>query len=160
MSYQVNIQVAEAWVEAPLRRFVDDSRVQIAVLMHPSGQVLGQLGFSRSSDVMTACALAAAINASSAELGRQLEGKPFGGMHFAGRQRQIFLGLTPTSRGGLLLLSVFDESSSLGLVQVFFDEFRERLAGSVPVVETPPEALAADFEGDLNRNLAALFGKT
>jgi hypothetical protein len=155
----VNVQVAEPWVEAPLRQFLDDARVRIAVLMHPSGQVLGQSGFARSQDVMTACALAAAINASAGELGRQLDGKPFNGLHYAGSTQQLFLGGIATPRGGLLLLTVFDDSSSLGLVQIFFDEFRQRIAKDAPAHEATGPALAENFEGDLNRNLAALFGK-
>lgn len=155
----MNVQVAEPWVEAPLRQFLDDARVRIAVLMHPSGQVLGQSGFARSQDVMTACALAAAINASAGELGRQLDGKPFGGLHYAGKAQQLFLGGVATSRGGLLLLTVFDDASSLGLVQVFFDEFRQRIAKDAPANEATGPTLAENFEGDLNRNLAALFGK-
>jgi len=66
----VRLTVAANWVEAPLKAFVDDARVQLAVLLHPTGQVLGQFGFARSVDVMTACALASATHASSAELGR------------------------------------------------------------------------------------------
>ena len=155
----MNVQVSEPWVEAPLRQFLDDARVRIAVLMHPSGQVLGQSGFGRSTDVMTACALAAAINASAAELGRQLDGKPFGGLHYAGQSQQLFLGGVPTARGGLLLLTVFDESSSLGLVQVFFEEFRQRIKAVAPADDPSGGALATDFEGELNRNLAALFGR-
>jgi hypothetical protein len=153
------MQTAESWVSGPLRQFLDDARVRVAVLMNASGQVLGQAGFTRSTDVMSACALAAAINATSAELGRQLEGKPFEGVHVAGRQQQVHLGVAPTPRGGLLLLSVFDEHTSLGLVQVFFEEFRTRIAAAAPPVDASAPRLAADFESDLNRNLAALFGR-
>jgi hypothetical protein len=155
----MTVQAAEAWVDAPLRTFLDDSRVRVAVLMHPSGQVLAQSGFGHASDVMTACALAAAINASAAELGRQLDGKPFAGLHFAGRAQQIFLGVVPGVRGGLLLLAVFDDTTSLGLVQIFFEEFRARIVAGAPPDVPAGQALQADFEGDLNRNLAALFGR-
>jgi hypothetical protein len=155
----VKLSVAENWVEAPLKQFVDEARVQLAVLLNPSGQVLGQFGFARSVDVMTACALAAATTASSAELGRQVNGKPFAGLHYAGRVRQIFLGHVATATGSLILLTVFDDESSLGLVQVFFAEFCASLATIVP--EEPPvsPALAEDFERELNRNLAVMFGR-
>jgi predicted regulator of Ras-like GTPase activity (Roadblock/LC7/MglB family) len=153
------VQAAEPWAEAPLRQFIDDARVRIAVLMQPSGQVLAQAGFARATDVMSACALASAINASSSELGRQLEGKPFSGLHVAGREHQVFLGRAPSARGDLLLLCVFDSTTSLGLVQVFFDEFRVRLAALGPAEAIAPPRLSADFEADLNRNLAALFGR-
>jgi hypothetical protein len=43
----VRLTVAANWVEAPLKQFVDEARVQLAVLLHPTGQVLGQFGFAR-----------------------------------------------------------------------------------------------------------------
>lgn len=156
----MTLHAAEPWVEPPLRQFIDDARVRIAVLLHPSGQVLAQSGFLKPADVMTACALAAAINASAGELGRQLDGKAFGGVHYAGREREIFLGVVPTRRGDLLLLAVFNDETSYGLVQLFFEEFRDRLAKAAPEEPEGRSALAQDFEGELNRNLAALFGRT
>ena len=110
----MRLSVAENWVEAPLKRFVDDARVQLAVLLNPTGQVLGQFGFASSVDVMTACALAAATTASAAELGRQVDGKPFTGLHFAGKVRQIFLGQVPMGSGSLILLTVFDDERLAG----------------------------------------------
>ena len=151
--------VAEQWVEAPLRRFVDDARVQLAVLLNPSGQVLGQFGFTSSIDVMTACALAAATTASSAELGRQVDGRPFSGMHYAGTIRQIFLGQVPVGAGSVILLTVFDDESSLGLVRLFFAELCANLAAAVPAAAPAAPALARDFEWELRRNLAVMFGR-
>ncbi|HVE78800.1 MAG TPA: hypothetical protein VNA89_08060 [Gemmatimonadaceae bacterium] len=153
--------VVEAWVEEPLKRFVDDARVRLALLLHPSGQVMAQYGFTRAIDVMSACALAAAIHASAAELGKQLEGRPFSGLHHAGRERQIFLAEARTARGAFVFLTVFDQASSLGLVNLYFAEFRQHLADAAPepdATEAAP-ALAANFERDLNRNLAVLFGR-
>jgi hypothetical protein len=155
----MKLSVAENWVEAPLRQFVDDARVRLAVLLNPSGQVLGQLGFASSVDVMAACALAAATTASSAELGRQVDGKPFSGLHYAGKTRQIFLGHVPMRAGTLILLTVFDDESSLGLVQLFFAEFCARMAAVVPAEAPAAPALAEDFERELNRNLARMFGR-
>ena len=109
-------RVAEAWVEAPLQRFVDDARVQFALLLHPSGQVLGQFGFTRAVDVMAACALGAAIHASAGALGKELDGHPF-------------------------------------------RELRDALQQAAPpAVESGP-ALDGNFESDLNRSLAVLFGR-
>ena len=156
----MRLSVVASWVEFPLKQFVDDARVEIAVLLHPAGQVLGQYGFARSIDVMTACALASAIHASSSELGRQLEGTPFSALHYTGRDRQIFLGAIPAQGGTLLLLAVFDRESSLGLVQLFLEEFKTRVAAAAPrPTADQPLELAEDFERDLNRNLAQLFGR-
>jgi hypothetical protein len=155
----MKLQVAADWVEAPLKAFVGDARAEIAVLLHPTGQVLGQFGFARSVDVVTACALGAAIHASSGELGKQLDGKPFTVMHYAGPHKQIFLAPVPIDGGTLLLLTVFDEESSLGLVQLFFKEFCTALATVAPQWKGAEAALAGDFESELNKNLAAMFGR-
>lgn len=155
-----SIAVTESWAETPMRAFVDDARVQLALLLHPSGQVLGQHGFAKRMDVMSACALAAAIHASASELGRLVDGKPFHGMHYAGKKKQLFLGLAETKRGPYLLLTVFDENASLGLVQLYFGEFRVRLADASPEPVGDSTPLNEHFEGELNRNLAALFGRS
>lgn len=155
----MSVAVVEGWVEGPLKQFVDEARVLLALLLHPSGQVLAQHGFTRAVDVMSACALAAGMFASAGELGRMLEGRPFAGLHHAGRTRQIFLGQAETPRGPYIFLTVFDAGSSLGLVQLYFEEFRARLAAATPPPERQEPVLAEDFESDLNRNLAVLFGR-
>lgn len=156
----MSITTVEPWVEPPLRRFLDEARTVLALLLHPSGQVVAQFGFTRAVDVMSACALAAAIHASSGELGRQLEGRPFRGLHHAGLDRQLYLAEARTPRGSYILLTVFDQESSLGLVSLYFDEFCRELAAAAPPPAPPAKpVLEVDFERDLNRNLAALFGR-
>jgi hypothetical protein len=152
-------QAAEAWVEVPLQRFVNDARVLFALLMHPTGQVLGQYGFTRAVDVMAACALGAAIHSSAAQLGRELGGRPFRELHHAGRAREIFLAEANAGGRSFVFLAVFDGESSLGLVQVYFREFCARLGEVAPAATREPPAPAASFERDLDRNLAALFGR-
>jgi hypothetical protein len=147
------------WAEAPLRRFVDDARVQLAILLHPSGHALAQVGFQQRLDVQTACALSAAINASAEHLGRMVDGTPFRGLHYAGTGRQIYLGQVPVTGGPLLVLAVFDAESSLGIVQLYLKELQAQVAVVAPEPETGSHALAEDFEGELNRNLSQLFGR-
>jgi hypothetical protein len=156
----VKIAAVESWVERPLQSFVDDARVRIALLLHPSGQVVAQAGFTRRMDVMTACALAAASQATSRELGRYVDGKPFRGLHYAGPDKQLFLGSIDTRAGGFICLTVFDEESSLGLVRMYFEDLTRDLAAAAPAAtETGTPVLAVDFEADLNKNLAMLFGR-
>ena len=154
------ISVVEVWIEAPLRTFVDETGVELALLLHPNGQVLAQHGFARAVDVMTACALAAGIHATSGELGRYVDGKPFQGLHHAGVSRQIFLAEARSPRGAYIFLTVFGQESSIGLVRLYFDEFVAALAlAAPPDAPSAAPALAEHFEQDLNRNLAALFGR-
>lgn len=125
----------------------------------PNGQVLGQFGFTRAVDVMAACALGAAIHASAGQLGRELDGHPFRELYHAGRERQIYIAEAPTARGALVLLTAFDGESSLGLVQVYFRALRDALVSATPPIEESGPALDGNFEHDLNRSLAALFGR-
>jgi hypothetical protein len=156
----MQMTVVEAWIEEPLKRFVVDAGAELALLLHPSGQVLAQHGFARSVDVMSACALAAGIHASSGELGRMLDGRPFRGLHHSGRTRQIFLAEALSPRGAFVFLTVFGPESSLGLVRLYFEELVAGLTSAAPPLEAAPgPALAEHFERDLNRNLAVLFGR-
>ncbi len=156
----MNTMVVESWIEAPLEEFVRESGVELALLLHPNGQVMAQYGFARSVDVMSACALAAGIHATSAELGRQLEGRPFRGLHHAGSTRQLFLAEAKSVQGTYIFLTVFGPDSSFGLVRLYFEEFTAALAAAAPAeLAAPTAALAEHFERDLNRNLAVLFGR-
>jgi hypothetical protein len=148
------------WVEEPLRRFVDEAGVSLAVLAHPSGRLLGQAGFTRAMDVRTACVLAAAANATRTELGLLVDGAPFTGLHHAGTGRQAYLVTSELPNGPYLLLAVFDEQSSLGLVRLCFDELQRQLADAAPRTgraAAPPRM--ETFERDLNESLARAFGE-
>lgn len=155
-----HITVVESWIEAPLKQFVSDAGAELALLLHPSGQVMAQHGFARAVDVMSACALAAGIHASAGELGKLLDGRPFRGLHHVGRERQIFLAEALWPRGSYIFLTVFGPESSLGIVRLYFDELVAALVAAAPTEDTPATpALAEHFERDLNRNLAVLFGR-
>jgi len=148
--------VTAEWLDAPLRRFMQDSRVQRAIVLRPDGKVLAQFGFQSAAEVKTACSLAAAINASGRELGKQLSGAPFRGMHQGGRSQGVFMGSCAAGGKDCLLLAAFDRESTLGLVRLYFGEFRDALCtmdGTAQSAELP-----MDLESDLNSSLDALFG--
>jgi hypothetical protein len=130
-----------------------------ALLIYPSGQVLGQSGFARAVDVMAAAALAAGINATARELGRTLDGKGFRDVFHSGAKRRLYLADVVTPRGSCLLLTVFDEQSSLGLIQLYLGELRSTLAALKVQPPDAKPALQENFELELNRNLAMLFGR-
>jgi hypothetical protein len=89
-----------------------------------------------------------------------VEGKPFRELHYAGPQKQLFLATIDTRVGAYICLTVFDDESSLGLVRMYFDDLARELAAAAPEVpETREPVLAVDFEADLNKNLAMLFGR-
>jgi hypothetical protein len=150
--------VAEQWVAAPLRRLMDDARLISGVLLYPSGKAVGQFGFTNAADVMSVCALTSAINASSRELGRQLDGKPFLEMHHAGADRQVFMARCAAGPHEFLFVGVFDRESSFGVVEIYFEEFQKAIQALRPDAQGKAVGPSGDFEGELNRSLDALFG--
>jgi hypothetical protein len=146
------------WLSVPLGAFVREARASLAVVLEPSGRVLAQHGFTRSLDVMAICSLVSAIHASASELGRQLNGVPFGPLHHGGTGRQVFIAPARTRTGTVLLLAVFDDRSSLGIVRHFHAAFA-RAVGDVTEHDPRIDALSGDFERELGRNLAVLFGR-
>ncbi|MBA3340917.1 MAG: hypothetical protein H0T48_03695 [Gemmatimonadaceae bacterium] len=105
---------------------------------------------------MTACALAAAINASGKELGRQLSGRPFVGMHQGGRKQGVFMRACAAAGKECLLLAAFDRDTTLGLVRLYFAEFRDAVGCVQKSVKA--ESQDSDLEADLNSSPDALFG--
>lgn len=148
------------WADEPLRRFVSDAGVTLAVLAHPSGRLLAQAGFARETDLRNACVLAAAVNATSTELGRLLDGSPFKGLHYAGSSRQTYLIASDLPHTPYLLLAVFDDNSSLGLVRICFDELQRQLVRAAPrTARAGAQPRMETFERDLNESLAQAFGE-
>ena len=152
-----NTTVVESWTEGPLVRFVAQSSARLVVVMTPAGQVLAQHGFTRAVDLMSASAFGAAIMASSGELAKQMGEPSFGTMYHAGQKHGIHLAPCETPRGRLIVLTVFGKETSIGLVQVFFEEFVASLRRAAPAAEPRGPVLAADFERELNSSLDSLF---
>ena len=88
-----------------------------------------------------------------------MDGKPFRGVHYVGQERQLYLAPVPIEGGSLILLTVFDQESSLGIVQLFFQEFCAFVAAVAPPASDGAVSLDDDFERELNRNLAVMFGR-
>jgi len=152
-------RAVEPWTLEPLQRFVAESAARLALLTTTSGQVIAQHGFTRAVDVMSAAALGAAIAASTSEIIRMLQEPAFRVLAHQGQRHGIFLARFGTPRGAMLALVVYGGDSSIGLVQLFFEQFARDLAAACPAPEPARPVLAADFERDLNESLAALFGR-
>lgn len=153
----MSLTVVEAWTERPLGRFVGQSSARLVAIMTPAGQVLAQHGFTKAVDLMSAAALGAAIMASSGALAEQVGEKTFAALYHAGQRHGIHLAGCETPRGKLIVLTVFGKETSIGLVQVFFEEFVAALKMAAPVDQPKKPILAENFEAELNSSLATLF---
>jgi hypothetical protein len=154
-------------LNAPVDRFAREAGLRLVLLINRSGQVLAQRGFARALDVMGVAALrqkmgvaalGAAIHASSHAVA-ELIGEPgFRHLHQGGSASQVFIGPFRTPAEDLIVIAVFGEDSSIGLVQVFFAEFVKDVAALPGWQETRPTADAAAFERDLEAGLENVFG--
>ncbi len=152
-------RAVESWTLAPMQRFVAEADARLALLMTPAGQVLAQHGFTRAVDVMSAAALGAGIVSSTAELARMVSEREFTALNHQGEEHGIFLSGFDTPRGRLLVLVVYGPDSSVGLVQLFFEDLVRDLVAACPAPDSRKPVLAADFERELNESLAMLFGR-
>jgi hypothetical protein len=150
-------RAVEEWTVPPLERFVNEAGARLTLIMTPAGQVLAQHGFTRAVDVMAAAALGAAIISSTGEIARMLEEPDFNALNHQGVRHGIFMAGFDSPRGRLLALVVYGTNSSIGLVQLFFDDFVKELVAACPVEESRGPVLAENFERELNQSLATLF---
>lgn len=146
-----------AWTTAPLETFITESGARLVLLMNPAGQVHAQHGFTRAVDVMAAAALGAAIVSATREIGAMLKESTFSVLNHQGKRHGVFLSGFDGPLGRMVLLVIYGPETSLGLVQLFFDEFVIDLVEAGPSHEPSEPVLAADFERELNQSLAALF---
>lgn len=145
-------------LEPPVERFAREAGLRLVLLINESGQVLAQRGFARALDVMGVAALGAGINASSRALAELLGMAGFGHLHQGGAHAQVFIGPFRTPAENLIVIAVFGEDSSIGLVQVFFAEFTGQVSRLPGWSEVRPTTDASAFERDLEAGLENLFG--
>jgi len=153
-------RAVEAWTLQPLVKFTKEAEARLVLLMTSAGQVMAQHGFSRAVEVMSAAALGAAIIASTVAMAKELKQPPFAALTHQGERHGIFLAGFGTARGMLVVLVVYDlEVSSVGLVQLFFEQLVADLQAACPKEGVPKQVLAADFERELSDSLNTLFGR-
>jgi hypothetical protein len=64
-----------------------------------------------------------------------------------------------TPRGRWLGLVVFGPETSVGIVQLFFDQMVQQLAAAAPRDQAVVPMLPENFEHELDASLKALFGR-
>jgi hypothetical protein len=153
------MRALEPWVLEPLQTFLEESSARLILLMTTSGQVVAQHGFTRSFEVMTAAALGSAIVASTEELARVMGASRFGALVHGGDHQSCMLSAFGTPRGRWIGLVVFGRETSVGIVQLFFDQMVEQLVSAAPREQPTPAVLPENFEHELDTSLKELFGR-
>ena len=145
-----------AALREPARTFVRESRVRIALLVSHAGQVLAQHGFTRSYEVMNVASLAAAAHAAARALAQLTSAERWEHLYHAGQHRHLFMAPLRTPVEELIVVAIFDRDTSLGLVQLFFQDL-EREVAALPEFQVAREGTTqANFERDLEAGLEFL----
>ena len=147
-----------AALRGPVESFIDASRARIALVINRSGQVLAQHGFTSTYEVMNVASLAAAAHASSQALAELLSSRRWNHLHHAGSDRQLFLAQLDTPLEPLILVVIFDEQSSLGLVQLFFERLAEQVGALQELRNMRASTDAVSFEKALEAGLQRVLG--
>jgi predicted regulator of Ras-like GTPase activity (Roadblock/LC7/MglB family) len=146
-------------LEQPMKSFVREARVRTAILVNHSGQVLAHHGFSRGFEVGDVAALAAATHASAHALAEMTGAGRWMHLHHAGRHKQLFLAPFRANGTDLILVAIFDQDSTLGLVQLFFDRLVEAVQEIPELKDRLPRGDAAGFEQELEAGLERLLSE-
>jgi predicted regulator of Ras-like GTPase activity (Roadblock/LC7/MglB family) len=147
-----------AALKEPIQLFVRDARVRVSLLINRSGQVLAQHGFTSSYEVMNVASLAAAAHASSRALADITQAGGWTHLHHSGERHELFLATLGTPVEPLILVTIFDGESSLGLVQLFFKQLAERVSGLPELQSARASADQQSFEHDLEAGVDRAFG--
>ena len=110
-----------ARIDAVLRRFLSDSSSSAALLIDRSGQPLAEAGTARTLDVGSIGALAAAAFSSTAALARLLGESEFSVLFHEGVKESMHVS---TVDENTILLVIFDERTTIGMVRLFAREAR------------------------------------
>jgi predicted regulator of Ras-like GTPase activity (Roadblock/LC7/MglB family) len=137
----------------PIQTFVRESNVRIALLVNGSGQVLAQHGFTRSYEVMNVASLAAAAHVSSRALAELTGARRWEHLYHGGQQRQLFLAPLRTPVEELILVAIFDNDSSLGIVTLFYETLEKNVSALPEFLAARQGTDQANFERDLEAGL-------
>lgn len=146
-------------LRAPLRQFVRETRVRMAVLVDSSGQLLAQQGFSRGYEVTNVASLAAAANAAAGALADMAGARRWTHLHNEGKNQQMLLAPYETGGAGLILVAIFDRSTSLGIVRLFSDRLGDTLREIPELRASSSVRDASRFEHELEGGVRRVMGE-
>ena len=137
-----------ARIDAVLQRFLADSTSAAALLIDRSGQPLAETGTSRTLDVGSIGALAAAAFSSTAALAQLLGESEFSVLFHEGVRESMHVSTVDEQT---ILLAIFDERTTIGMVRLFAREASRSIGVILAETRKRPKrvgALAAPLTAD------------
>lgn len=124
-----------AQIQAVLERFLTDAGCSATLLIDRGGESLAAAGMARAFDMVSIAALAAGAFSSTAPLARLLGETEFSVLIHEGVKESLHVS---TVDDGSILLAVFDERTSVGMVRVFAREAGKRIEAILAEARTRP----------------------
>jgi predicted regulator of Ras-like GTPase activity (Roadblock/LC7/MglB family) len=112
-----------------LDAFLKASRSSLVILIDRSGQIIAERGYARKREADELAALAAAAFAATEQVAKLIGENSFSVLFHQGEERNIHLSVVGESA---LMLTAFDDRTTLGLVRLYAGEAAQSL---LPVVE-------------------------
>ncbi|MBM3497828.1 MAG: roadblock/LC7 domain-containing protein [Armatimonadetes bacterium] len=112
-----------------LDAFLKASRSSLVILIDRSGQIIAERGYSRKRDAEELAALAAAAFAATEQVAKLIGEDSFSVLFHQGEERNIHLSVVGDTA---LMLTAFDDRTTLGLVRLYAGEAAQTL---LPVVQ-------------------------
>ncbi len=112
-------------IERYLGQFLAESKAKAALLIDKSGTVIGGRGTASQFDFVTISALAAGAFSATQELAKLLGEEEFSLIFHQGKRNHLHISHIERQ---VLLLVIFDDSTTLGMVRLFAQKACENLA--------------------------------
>ena len=123
-------------IDAVLGRFLADSGCAAALLIDRSGQPLAESGVSRTLDTGSIGALAAGAFSATAALARLLGESEFSVLFHEGVRESMHVS---TVDDDTILLAIFDERTTVGMVRLFAREASTSIGGILEETRKRPK---------------------
>jgi predicted regulator of Ras-like GTPase activity (Roadblock/LC7/MglB family) len=149
-------------IDAILDAFLKQSAAKCALLVDKDGHMVTHRGASQRIDLDTISALVAGSFAATREMAKILGEQEFSALFHQGKSDNIQLSIVGDRA---LLTTIFDESTTVGMVRLYASEAAKRLAAIFRRKAAEPVAVPSSGEGDAGfrtgsaRALDSLFGK-
>ncbi len=141
-------------IKAVLARLRLDSSAKVVFLVDKDGQEIASLGEVGNLDTTSLASLAAGNVAATGGMAQLIGEKEFPTLSHEGERESIHISVI----GRLLLVVVFDERSSLGLVKLRSKQVAQQLSSMIDEIENADNSdLDSPFAGITDEDIDSLF---
>ena len=140
-------------INAVLARLRLDAAAKVVFLVDKDGQEIAVQGEVGNLDTTSLASLAAGNVAATGGMAQLIGEKEFPTLSHEGERESIHISVV----GRLLLIVVFDERSSLGLVKLRSKQVSHQLSAMISEITQPDEDLDSPFAGITDEDIDSLF---